>query len=92
VVWVALWVLLVLVAAAVFALLGRSLWRRAMLLLREAGESAERLGRAAARIEQATGTTTSPEPAVFERPAQLRRQRAGDARRARGRHLGRTVR
>lgn len=91
-VWFALWVLLVLFAAAVFALLGRSLWRRARLLLREAGEAAERLGRAAARVEVATGTTITPDPAVFERPAELRRQRAGGNQRSRGRHLGSPVR
>lgn len=90
-IWVGVWVLLVLLAGAVFALLGRSVWGRSKLLIREAGDAAARLGEATARIEVATGTTVVPEPAVFERPAELRRARAGRPT-GRGRHLGATGR
>ena len=73
--------------------LGRSIWRKMALLLREAGEATGRLGEAAARIEVATGTTATVQLAVFDDPNVLRRdQRTGRPTGPRGRHLSRPVR
>ena len=92
-IWVGVWVLLVLLAGLVLFVLGRSIWRKTALLLREAGEATGRLGQAAARIEVATGTTATVQLAVFDDPNVLRReQRPGRSTGQRGRHLSRPVR
>lgn len=41
--WALLWVVLVLAAAGIFALLGRSLWRKAKALTAEVGVATRRL-------------------------------------------------
>ena len=56
-VWVAVWVLLALGAAGAFFLLGRHLWRKAVALVHEMGDAAERMSDAADRI-----THRPPEP------------------------------
>jgi hypothetical protein len=43
VIWVLVWLVLVLAAAAVLGLLGRDLWRRSRLLVRELGAATDRL-------------------------------------------------
>jgi hypothetical protein len=43
VIWVLVWLVLVLAAAAVIGLLGRDLWRRSRLLVRELGAATDRL-------------------------------------------------
>lgn len=48
--WVLVWVVLVLAAAAVFFLLGRDLWRKARALTRELGTASDRLAQIADRI------------------------------------------
>lgn len=48
--WVLVWVVLVLGAAAFFFLLGRDLWRKAKVLGRELGEATDRLTEIADRL------------------------------------------
>jgi hypothetical protein len=43
VIWFIVWLVLVLAAAAVLGLLGRDLWRRSRLLVRELGAATDRL-------------------------------------------------
>jgi hypothetical protein len=43
VIWFLVWLVLVLAAAAVLAVLGRDLWRRSRLLVRELGAATDRL-------------------------------------------------
>jgi hypothetical protein len=43
VIWFLVWLVLVLAAAAVLAALGRDLWRRSRLLVRELGAATDRL-------------------------------------------------
>ena len=50
--WVLLWVVLVLAAAGVLGLLGRSLWRKAKALTAELTEASDRMSAVAASISE----------------------------------------
>ena len=50
--WFLLWAVLVLGAAAVFFLLGRDLWRKSRLLLRELGAATDRLSALGDRLAE----------------------------------------
>jgi hypothetical protein len=50
-IWVAVWAVLLLAAAAVFFLLGRDLWRKAKALTRELGTATDRLSQIADRLD-----------------------------------------
>ena len=91
--WVALWVVLVGGAAALFWVVGRDVYRKGKALARVAAEEADRLTRAMEPLQQAAEELEErrEELAVFADPNELRRQRAKAAKRkARARHrLGR---
>jgi hypothetical protein len=75
--WTLLWVVLVLGALVVFALAGRSLWRKGMALATELGTAADRFAEVSEQLE-AFGDRVArhPELAVFADPVDLRRERS----------------
>lgn len=82
--WVLIWTLLLLGTAAVFAVLGRSLYRKASALVLELGRAGDQLAAVAERLEQLEEPDPgSAEPAIFASPSQLRLERL---RPRRGRH------
>jgi hypothetical protein len=82
--WVLIWTLLLLGAAAVFAVLGRSLYRKAGALVLELGRAGDQLAAVAERLEELEEADPgSAEPAIFAQPSQLRLERL---RPRRGRH------
>lgn len=87
--WVALWVVLLVGAAAVFWVIGRDVYRKGKALARVAAEEADRLARAMEPLQVAAEELEErrEELAVFADPVELRRERAKAAKRkARGRH------
>ena len=52
--WFLLWLVLVLVAAAFLAYLGRHVWRKAKALTAELGAASDRLGEIAAAISESS--------------------------------------
>jgi hypothetical protein len=83
--WVLIWMLLLLGTAALFAVLGRSLYRKASALVLELGRAGDELAAVAERLEQLEEPDPgSAEPAIFARPSQLRLERLRRPRR--GRH------
>lgn len=88
--WTLLWVVLVAGAAAVFFVLGRSLWRKASALVGELGAAADRLSVVSAELTAMAATAAPEQPAVFADPTTLRRERYLTARaQARTRDRGR---
>jgi len=85
VLWFLLWTVLVLLAVAVLAWLGWSVFRKGVALVREMGEAAELLGRATEQAERGAAPNTPAEADVFADPHELRRKNGG-ARRPR--HAG----
>jgi hypothetical protein len=83
--WVLIWTLLLLGAAAVFAVLGRTLYRKASALVLELGRAGDQLAAVAERLEELEEPDpgTAAEPAIFASPSQLRLERL---RPRRGRH------
>lgn len=82
--WVLIWTLLLLGAAAVFAVLGRSLYRKASALVLELGRAGDQLAAVAERLEELEEPDPgAAEPAIFASPSQLRLERL---RPRRGRH------
>jgi hypothetical protein len=82
--WVALWVFLVVGAAAVLGLIVRDVYRKGKALARVAREEAERLSAAMAPLQDAADRLEEREDlAVFLDPTQLRRDRAKAAKRKR---------
>jgi hypothetical protein len=71
--WTLIWVLLLLGAAVVFFLIGRSLWRKAKVLLTELSTAAERLGAVSDGLAELADSPV--EAAVFTDPSQLRQER-----------------
>jgi hypothetical protein len=67
VLWALIWIVLALAAAAVFFLVGRDLWRKAVALVHELGAAADRLAEASDRIERLTERAS-------ERPTDVRSQ------------------
>jgi hypothetical protein len=63
VLWFLLWLVLVLLAAAFFAYLGRHLWRKAKALTAELGAASDRLGEIAAVMSEPSSPprTSSPD-------------------------------
>lgn len=83
--WVFAWAALVSAAAWTAYVLGRSLWRKAMVLLEELSLASERLSVLSEELETLGRSLPSEEGlAVFDSPARLRRERAA-ARRQPGR-------
>jgi hypothetical protein len=72
--WVLLWAVLLIWAAGVFFVLGRSLWRKGKVLAVEILEASDRLGAVAEQLQELVERAQS-EPAVFTDPAQLRQER-----------------
>ena len=97
VLWVALWVLLLAFAGAVLFVLGRSAYRKSVLLLAELEVAADRFSRVGEQLQ--TLAERPAEPAVFDSPTRLRQQRYLDradrtprtARTARSGRGGRTM-
>ena len=54
--WVLVWVVLVVVAAGVFFLLGRDLWRKARALVRELGVATDRLAEVTDQLADLTAS------------------------------------
>lgn len=91
--WVAVWTVLVLGAAGVLFVVGRSVFRQGMALVRELGEASEQLAAVTAQLEQLRPPARTEDPAVFADPAELRRRRDREAReRARQRRKARARR
>jgi hypothetical protein len=83
--WILIWVLVLLGTAAVFAVLGRSLYRKAGALVLELGRAGDEFAAVAERLEALEEPDPgSAEPAIFARPSQLRLERL--RRPQRGRH------
>lgn len=72
--WAAVWILLVLSSLAVFALLARSLWRKALALAEEMSAAGERVTALSDRLEEVRAAARQ-ELAVFQDPQRLRRER-----------------
>ena len=60
--WVLVWVILVVVAAGVFFLLGRDLWRKARALTRELGVATDRLTEVTDRLAELSEARLPGEP------------------------------
>lgn len=75
-----IWIVLVLAAVAVFAILGRSLWRKGLALADQMSSSADELAQASARLEEVRAQAQQ-QLAVFEDPVRLRQERELKARR-----------
>ena len=60
--WVVLWVVLVLGAGVLFALLGRMLWKKAKALIAEIGTSSERLTAVLAQLNDLTDQSSDSRP------------------------------
>jgi hypothetical protein len=83
VLWFLVWTVLVGLALALLGWLAYGVFRKGVALVREMGEAAELLGRAAEQAERLGAARAEPEPAVFSDPHQLRRERDRRARSAR---------
>lgn len=86
--WFLTWTVLVVLALLVLGRLAWSVFRKGVALLREMGEASERLSAIADQVEKLTEQRSAPEPAVFEDPHRLRRERerrAKERRRSRAR-------
>jgi hypothetical protein len=88
--WVVLWIVLVLAAAAVMFLLGRSLWRKAKILMSELSVAAERLSVATQGLQKLAERSVV-EAAVFTPATQLRQERILAGRRSDGKHTANRV-
>lgn len=73
--WVLIWVVLVLAALGVFAVLGLGLWRRVKLLLSELSVASDRFAEISAKLEAVAERAEPREPAVFTDPLELRQER-----------------
>ncbi|GLY18273.1 hypothetical protein LWF15_23255 [Kineosporia rhizophila] len=75
--WVLVWVVLVLAAAGVLAVLGLGLWRKAMALLGELSTASDRFAEISTKLDQVAeaGQSRDREPAVFTDPLELRQER-----------------
>ena len=60
--WVVLWVVLLLGAGGVFAVLGRRLWKKAKALIAEIGTSSERLTAVLTQLNDLTDQSNDPRP------------------------------
>jgi hypothetical protein len=69
VIWFLVWLVLVLAAAAVLGLLGRDLWRRSRLLVRELGAATDRLTEITDRLGDLEAARHEPGAAGPGRPA-----------------------
>jgi hypothetical protein len=69
VIWVLVWLVLVLAAAAVLGLLARDLWRRSRLLVRELGAATDRLTEITDRIGDLEAARQEPGAAPPRRGA-----------------------
>jgi hypothetical protein len=58
--WVLLWVVLLVGAALVLGLLGRSLWRKTKALTTEVTEASDRLAAVAASLSELADATSEP--------------------------------
>lgn len=87
--WFVIWVALTVAALAVLGWIGYVLFRKGVALVRELGEAAELLGRAADQVERLQRPASTAEPAVFADPHELRRARQ---RARKHRHSRRTMR
>lgn len=77
-----IWVVLVLGALGVFFVLGRSLWRKAKLLMAEVSRASEALATASAGLQE-PAEPPNADPAVFADPSRLRQDRILSGRRRR---------
>jgi hypothetical protein len=64
--WVLLWVVLVLAAAGVLALIGRSLWRKAKALTAEMSQASERMSAVAASLADLQDQAAGRGPGIDE--------------------------
>jgi hypothetical protein len=69
VIWFLVWLVLVLAAAAVLGVLGRDLWRRSRLLVRELGAATDRPTEITDRLGDLEAARQSPRAAPPGRPA-----------------------
>ena len=73
VLWVGLGVLLLLSAGALLFVLGRSVYRKAALLLQELSAASQQFSRVSEQLQVLA--ERSAQPAVFDSPSRLRQQR-----------------
>lgn len=71
--WVALWLLLLVLAGVVLFVLARSVWRKAVLLLKELSRASEQLAQVSEQLQELA--ERSADPAVFQSPSTLRQER-----------------
>ncbi len=83
--WFLIWSVLVVVAAVVLFLLVRRIVRGGLAVLTEAGRASERLGAISAQVDRLGEPAAAGPPAVFDDPAELRRERDRRRRAARRR-------
>lgn len=72
--WLLLWVVLALGAAAVLGLLAWGLVKQGLALVTDAGTAAGRAGDLLAQVESLPAPAR-PRPAIFDEPTRLRRER-----------------
>jgi hypothetical protein len=75
VLWVVVWTVLVLAAAVVLFLVGRSVVRKGLVVLREAGEASRQLDTLNAELARLQRPAAQEDPAVLADPVDLRRRR-----------------
>ena len=81
--WVLVWLVVVLLALGVLALLGLSLFRKARALLNEVTTAADRLGAVSDSLQELAERTS--DPAVFTPASQLRQEQILAGRHRQGR-------
>jgi len=85
--WILIWLVVVMMAIGVLALIGLSLFRKAKALLTEATTAADRLGAVSQELQELAERTS--DPAVFSSATQLRQEQILDARRRDGKPAAR---
>ena len=71
--WVALWLLLLVLAAVALFVLARSVWRKAALLLKELSRASDQLAQVNEQLQELAERAS--DPAVFQSPSELRQER-----------------
>lgn len=83
--WFVVWAVLVIVAVVVLGRLAWSVFRKGVAVAAELGEASARLAAISAQVERLTEQWQPQEPAIFDDPARLRRERDRREREARRR-------
>lgn len=73
--WAVIWVVLVVGAVLVLFVAGRSVFRKGLAVVREAGEASRQLDALNAQVARLQRPASVEEPAVLGDPAEIRRRR-----------------